>query len=144
MKPEILLATFKESWFFSQANLKSPDRLELMALMREVAVEMIAARTAHPTRAVSQGVVVFAIIVMSTLPPKGTSRFVAFARQPKNTGTMHTIIVQTPARKEALETIFGEPPAKQRCPISCPINTKKRGMSSQPLSFGEMFAKSIS
>ena len=43
-------------------NLKSPTIFELIALIREVAVEMMAARTAHPTIAVIHGLVVWAIV----------------------------------------------------------------------------------
>ena len=49
--------------------VKSLDRLELIALIREVAVEIIAAKIAHPTTAPIHGVVVAVIAVINTLPP---------------------------------------------------------------------------
>lgn len=118
-------------------NLKSPTIFELIALIREVAVEMMAARTAHPTSAVIHGLVVWAIVVINTLLPGGISRPIAFASEPKKTGTTHTIIVPIPANNEALETMRGEAPAKQRCPISCSITMKSSGINNHPKSFEE-------
>src|SRR5689334_4779267 len=114
-------------------RLKSLMRFELIALMSEVAVEMIAASTAHPTIALIQGLVICDTAVMSTLPPGCTCNPVACARDPKVTGTMQMIIVKTPAQNAARETTFPEAPAKQRCPISCSMSMKSSGMRSQPV-----------
>lgn len=126
---------------FRNENSKSLDRFELIAFINDVAVEMIAANTAHPTKAVIHGVVVSAIAAINTLPPWGISIPVDLAKDPKNTGTMQTIIVMTPAMKEALETILGEAPAKQRCPISCSITINNKGINNHPHNLEETLEK---
>lgn len=63
--------------FFPSKSLtrKSPDKLELIALIKDVAVEMTAAKTAQPTRDVIQGFVVFSTTAIKTLAPWGIERF---------------------------------------------------------------------
>ena len=85
-------------------KLKSFDKLELIALISDVAVEMIAAKIAQPTKAETKGVVSLPIVVISTLAPVGTSIPICAARIPKKTGITQTAIVQRPAKSEALET----------------------------------------
>src|SRR3989344_34007 len=141
---QVIIFTRRSGFFFCKRGiLKSLERFELIALIKEVAVEMIAASTAQPTSAVIHGVVVFAITVIRTLPPSGMIRPIFFAAAPKKTGTTQMSIVPIPAKKEALETIRAEPPAKQRCPISCSIIMKRRGMRIQPQSFEETVEKAV-
>ena len=81
--------------------------------MRDVEVEIIAARTAHPTRAAIDGLIEVTA-VMRTLAPGRIVRPDVFARTPKVIGTMQMSIVQRLAPRAALDTVRGESPAKQR------------------------------
>ena len=83
-----------------------------MALIKEVAVEMIAARTAHPANAVIHGFVIFAIMAINTLLPSGVSKPEFRANVPKKTGITHMRNVPNPAKRVAFETILDEAPAK--------------------------------
>ena len=58
----------------------------LIALIKDVAVEMIAAKIAQATRAVIEGFVIFSITVIKTLDPFGMTRPRFFAKTPKKTG----------------------------------------------------------
>ena len=135
---QVIPLTTRMGWMRrKRARGKSFNRFELMALIKEVAVEMIAANTAHPTKALIQGLVKWAMDAIKTLPPGATCRPAFFAKEPKKTGTVQMAIVKTPAQKAALETTLEEAPAKQRCPISCSMSMKSSGMSSHPVNFEE-------
>ena len=116
---------------------KSLEIFELIALINELAVEIIAAKMAQPTNADRKGLVVASIATIKTLDPFGMASFKFLANTPKNTGTVQIIIVPMPAKKVAFDTIFAVFPAKQRCPISCSITIKSKGISSHPQTFAE-------
>ena len=79
-----------------------------MALMREVAVEIIAAKIAHPTNKDIQGEFVCTMVSINTLPPVGILSCKLFARQPKNTGIEHKMDINTAVKIEALEIVFDD------------------------------------
>ena len=138
----IFFTIFIALGFFCRFKLKSQAIFELTALIKEEAVEIIAAKIAQPVSAVRNGLDVFAIDVISMLPFKEAVSCVSLAKTPKEIGITQIINVIIPAKRQAFETIFEEAPAKHLCAMSCSIIMKRRGISSHPKSFPEIVENS--
>ena len=117
--------------FLRKGKLKSWAMRELIAHNKESAVDIIAARTAQLTKAVTMSFVRNDIVTIKTLEPSGITMSAFLASIPIVIGTIEKSSRRRPAQALAMIAVFLDFAEKKRCARSCSTKEKSIGINSK-------------